>query len=147
MKAPFVKAVQIKGKGVEMRKRLRKCKQDKVNWLSKKAPYSVSLIVERGTYQSKRLLAKDEYSNIIELASGSHKSLLSVVSAVRGDLQETVSNIQFKVRGLGEAGSGSIPGKQRHFGRVASDESLQDLVSELQHLCLKANGAGGGDNE
>lgn len=130
-----------------MRKRLRKSKQDKVKWLSKKAPYSVSLIVERGTYQSKRLLAKDEYSNIIELASGSHKSLLSAVSTMRGDLQETVSNIQFKVRGLSEAGSGSISGKQRHFGRVASDKSLQDLVAELQHLCLEANGAGGGDNE
>jgi hypothetical protein len=130
-----------------MRKRLRKSKQDKVNWLSKKAPYSVSLIVERGTYQSKRLLAKDEYSNIIELASGSHKSLLSVVRALRGDLQETVSNIQFRTSGLGEAGSSGVSGKQRHFGRVASDKSLQDLVAELQHLCLETNGAGGGDNE
>ena len=131
-----------------MRKRQRKSKQDKVKWLSKKAPNSVSLIIERGTSQSKRLLAKDEYSNIIELASGNHKSLLSAISTMEVDLQEKVSNIQFKASGLSEeVSSASISGSQRRFGRAVSNISLQNLLSGLQSLCMGPHGPGGGDDD
>lgn len=126
-----------------MRKRLAKSKQDKLKWLRKKAPNSVSLIIERGTFQSKRLLAKDEYSNIIELASGSHRSLLAAASALQDDLQEKVSNIQFKASSLEEVLPVNVPQGERHFGRTASHQSVQALLSGLQKLCLESGEAGG----